>query len=341
MAGRVPAEPGKSGKVLVVAPAWVGDMVMTDALLQRLRQQQPDVEIHVLAPPSTAPLAERLPDVAGSRVLEVGHGELGLRRRRAMARTLRAEGFARAIVLPNTWKSALVPAWAGIPHRVGWHGEARFGLLNDRRRLDTRRYPLMVERFMALALPPGGLLERPHPVPRLRVDADNRARLRSALGIAAPGRVLALCPGAEFGPAKRWPSGHYATVARHAAAAGWQVWLLGSPAERDTAAEIRALAPEAVDLTGRTRLIDAVDLLSAADTVVCNDSGLMHVACAVGAAVVALFGSTSPDFTPPLGARALVVHRELPCSPCFQRTCPLGHTRCLVDLEPARVIEAL
>lgn len=323
--------------ILLVAPAWVGDMVMADTLVQVLRARHQQVQIQVLAPPATAPLAERMAGVAAHHVLEIGHGELALGRRRAVGRAMAGRGFDQAIVLPNTFKSALVPWWAGIRRRTGWHGEARFGVLNDRRRLDPQRYPLMIERFMALGLDPGEPLPGPHPVPALTVDPANRERLVRSLDLRLDGGVLALCPGAEFGPAKRWPVDHYAAVARHAAGQGRPVWLLGSPGERDVCERIVDLAPQAVNLAGRTRLLDAVDLLSAADTVVSNDSGLMHVACAVGVRVIALFGSTSPTFTPPLGDAARVLRLELPCSPCFQRSCPLGHLRCLADLGPERV----
>jgi heptosyltransferase II len=331
--------PGQGGRILIVAPAWVGDMVMAHTLVQLLMRRDPSAEIHMLAPSATAPLAQRFMGVASGRVLNVGHGELKLAARQALARELRRERFRQAIVLPNTLKSALVPLWAGIPLRTGWHGEARFGLLNDRRRLEQARYPLMIERFMALGLPPGAPLPRPYPTPRLEVDPDNRRRLLEALELSLSGGVLALCPGAEFGPAKRWPAGHYAVVARRALSEGRQVWLLGSRGDAEVCGAIRSLAPGAVDLAGRTTLLDAVDLLSLADHVVCNDSGLMHVAGAVGARVTAVFGSTSASFTPPLGKGASVVSLKLPCSPCFQRRCPLGHLRCLRDLPPSRVIE--
>jgi heptosyltransferase-2 len=328
-------------RILLLAPAWIGDMVMAHTLVQVLTRRWPAAEIHVLAPPATLPLAQRMAEVVSSQVLALGHGELGLRRRWAVARGLRDAGFDQAIVLPNTLKSALVPVLARIPLRTGWHGEGRYGLLNDRRRLDVRRHALMVERFMALGLPAGDVLPRPYPVPALTVDSEHRTRLLESLALTAKDGVLVLCPGAEFGPAKRWPAAHYAEVARFGARQGRQVWLLGSPGEREACEQIRALAPQALNLAGRTRLLDAVDLLSAAAVVVCNDSGLMHVAGAVGVPVVAVFGSTSPAFTPPLGERARVVRLELPCSPCFQRTCPLGHRRCLEDLSPTRVIEAL
>jgi heptosyltransferase II len=332
---------GRAGRVLIVAPAWVGDMVMAHCLVQVLAATRPGVELHLLAPPATAPLGQRMAEVAAVRTFEVAHGELGLGKRNREGRALRSFGFDQAIVLPNSFKSAWAPFRARIPRRTGWHGEARYGVLNDRRRLDRERLPLMIEQFMALGLEPGSALPEPYPRPRLEVDEANRARLLQALGLVAGTGLVILCPGAEFGPAKRWPEEHYAAVARHLLAAGRPVWLLGSPKDGGVCAAIAAAAPGAVDLAGRTRLLDAVDLLSLASVVVCNDSGLMHVAGALGVRVVAVFGSTSPEFTPPLGEGAAVVRLGLDCSPCFERECPLGHLRCLVDLEPERVIRLL
>ncbi len=315
---------------------------MSHCLVQVLKQDAPSTIVHLLAPPATEPLAQRMPGVERSFCLAVAHGELGLGKRRAEGRRLAAEGYHQAIVLPNSFKSALVAFWAGIPVRTGWHGEARYGVLNDRRRLDTQRYPLMIERFMALARAPGAPLPDPYPLPRLEVDEENRARLIRTHSLRLGDGVLALCPGAEFGPAKRWPPQHYAAVARHGVAQGRQVWLLGSPNDQPVCAEIAArVGPGVVNLAGRTRLLDALDLLSCADHVVSNDSGLMHVACAVDVPVITLFGSTSPDFTPPLGDKATVLRLGLSCSPCFQRECPFGHLRCLTELEPRQVIEAL
>jgi heptosyltransferase-2 len=312
-------------------------MVMAHCLVRLLVATRPAVEIHVLAPPATASLGERMAEIASVRTLPVGHGELALGVRNREAAALRGYDFDQAIVLPNSFKSAWIPFRARIPRRTGWHGEARYGLLNDRRRLDRARTPLMIEQFMALGLPPDASLPKPYPTPQLTIDPDNRARVLHDLGLTpSPGLVM-LCPGAEFGPAKRWPSAHYAAVARDALAAGRPVWLTGSSRDEPACAEIATAAPGARNLAGRTRLVDAIDLLSLADVVVSNDSGLMHVAGAVGVRVIALFGSTSPDFTPPLGAGAEVLRLGLDCSPCFARECPLGHLRCLVDLDPARV----
>ena len=294
----------------------------------------------MVAPPATEPLAGRMPGVSASSVLEVGHGELGFKARRSLARTLSAQGFDQAIVLPNSFKSALLPFWAGIPRRTGWQGESRYLVLNDRRRLDPDRYPLMIERFMALALPPEAELPDPYPLPRLTADSAGAAALVARLGLVT-GNVTALCPGAEFGPAKRWPPKHYAALARAEVARGRAVWLFGSPADRETCVEIADAAPEVVNLAGETTLLEAVDLLSCCDRVVSNDSGLMHVAAALEKPVVALFGSTSPDFTPPLGDRSTVLRNPIECSPCFQRQCPLGHLECLEGLVPDQVIEVL
>lgn len=329
-------------KLLIVAPAWVGDMVMEHCLVQILEKNEPGIELHMLAPPATAPLASRMPGVERAIEFDLAHGELGLGKRRRMGRALVAEGYDGAIVLPNSFKSALVPWWAKIASRTGWHGEARFGFLNDRRRLDKHRYPLMIERFMALGLAPETPLGKPYPVPALTVDAQNTAQILQQLELDVSRPVTVFCPGAEFGTTKRWPPESYAAVARHVIAAGHEVWLIGSKKDQVVCNTIESLVPSGlVNLAGKTSLLDAVDLIAQAERVVTNDSGLMHVAAALGKPVVAIFGSTTPEFTPPLGERAVVVREDLPCSPCFQRECPLGHMNCLNDIAPERVIEVL
>ena len=322
-----------------MAPAWVGDMVMAHCLITLL-VRNPGTSVDVLAPLATEPLARRMPGVDRTHVLAVGHGELGWRQRREMARELAVSHHDQAIVLPNSFKSALVPWWAGIPRRTGWHGESRFVVLNDRRHLDPERHPLMIERFMALGLAPDAALTQPYPDPVLTTDSERIRALRAdhRLGDAP---VTVLCPGAEYGPAKRWPTRHYAAVARHELSQDRQVWLLGSPGDAAACAEIEAACPAVANLAGRTSLLDAVDLIGTADRVICNDSGLMHVACALGRRVIAVFGSTSPGFTPPLGGNAQVVRNALPCSPCFERECPLGHLKCLEELDARQVIEVL
>ena len=328
-------------KALIIAPAWVGDMVMAHTLVQALNKQDADAEIHLVAPPTTAPLGTRMPGVHQVHELAVAHGALGWRERRRLGLSLRRVGFDAAYVLPNSFKSALLPCWAGIPRRIGALGEARLGLLNDWRRLDRDRHPKMIERFMALAYPPGQTLPQPYPAPALRVDAANREALVERFDLATSEPVTALCPGAEYGAAKRWPAEHFAGLAQARLKAGHGVWVIGSRGDQALGAAIAEAAPGTVNLAGRTRLADAVDLLSLADAVVTNDSGLMHVACALSVRVVALYGSTSPDFTPPLDANAQVLSLGLDCQPCFQRQCPLGHFKCLRELKPADVVQAL
>jgi heptosyltransferase II len=334
--------------ILIVGPAWVGDMVIAHALVRALHAAAPDTCVHMLAPPATEPLARRMPGVAGTTVLPVGRGEFGWGARRRVGASLRHRRFDQAIVLPNTAKAALAPLFAGIPRRTGWRGEWRYGLLNDLRSLSEARYPRMVDRFVALGRDAGAALPTDHLAPHLTTDSRRGGALVELLGIDARAPILALCPGAEYGPAKRWPPTHFAAVAaahldRNPCGT---VWLLGAQTDAPACAAIVAALPErlrdrAFDLAGRTSLLDAVDLLARAAQVVTNDSGLMHVACALERPVVAVYGSSSPDFTPPLSDRARVVRDALPCSPCFERTCPLGHTDCLNRLAPERVVREL
>jgi heptosyltransferase-2 len=326
-----------------VAPAWVGDAVMAHALLRVLAEDDAALHLEVVAPPATAPLFERMAEVAAVHLLDVGHGELGLRRRFRLGRRLAGLGFERAIVLPNSFKSALVALFAGIPRRTGFVGEARRGFLNDARRLDADDLPRMVDRFVALARETGAPF-RPAPRPLLVRDADAAAGLRSRLGLAGDGPVLACAPGAEYGPAKRWPAAHFATLLARRLPVGGAAWLLGGPGDAEITARIRAALPADAavhDLAGRTTLTEAIDLLGEADAVVTNDSGLMHVACALERPVLALYGSTSTVFTPPLGKRVRTLSLDLACAPCFRRECPLGHLACLRDLTPDAVNAAL
>ena len=326
-------------KILVVGPSWVGDMVMAQALYRLLRSRSPDAVIDVVAPPWSLPILARMPEVRSGIELAVGHGELGFGRRRALGRRLRGERYTRAIVLPRSAKAALVPWFARVPRRTGFRSELRFGLLNDLRALDKVALDQTVKRFVALGQERREALPRELPAglrPRLALDAENTARLRAAHGLAAVGPLLALMPGAEYGPAKRWPASEFGAVASRFVAQGGTVIVLGSAKERALGEEIAAVAP-AKNLCGHTTLADVVDLLGAADVAVSNDSGLMHVAAAAGTRIVAIYGSSSPAFTPPLTATASIVYDALDCSPCFERTCPLGHLRCLRGIAAARV----
>lgn len=335
------AGPPAGERILVVGPSWVGDMVMAQSLFKTLKARQPECTIGVLAPAWSQPILARMAEVDEAIALGVGHGEFGWGTRRRVARSLRGR-FDRAIVLPRSWKSALVPFLARIPQRVGFTGEQRVVLLTERRALDKSRLDQTVKRFVSLGLPVEetrrGDFAIPHPC--LAVDAANRDALKAAHGLGQRPAV-GMMPGAEYGPAKQWPLGHFRALTERLIEAGFEVRVLGGP--KDVAAGERIVAglAHAHNLCGKTQLADAVDLLADCRQVVTNDSGLMHVAAAVGTRVQAVYGSSSPAYTPPLSDSAALHTLALNCSPCFQRTCPLGHTNCLNQLQPERLLQAL
>lgn len=333
-------------KILVIGPAWVGDMVMAQSLFRLLKQRDRDCSLTVMAPRWTRPLLERMPQVDHSLDLPFDHGELALAARRRLGHSLREQGYTRAIVLPNSFKSALIPFHARIPRRSGWRGEWRYILLNDLRRLDSEKLPLMVQRFAALGLDENEELPDIIPHPRLKIEEGSVTAAREKFGLAAAAKVVALCPGAEFGDSKQWPATHFAALANRLLGEGWQVWIMGSGNDRLVAEAILADIDSAhlsacTNLTGETSLAQAIDLLSLTGLVVTNDSGLMHIAAALDKRLVALYGSTSPDFTPPLAEKVKLLSTDIECRPCFKRECPYGHRRCLTDISPGRALSAV
>ncbi|OSM04937.1 lipopolysaccharide heptosyltransferase II [Magnetofaba australis] len=329
--------------ILLIGPAWVGDMVMMSAPVTLLARENPARPIDILSPPWTQPAAARIEGVRDALTLPIGHGALALSERRRIAADLKSRGYAQAIVVQRSWKSALIPWLAGIPTRTGWLGELRWGLLNDIRHLDKRALPRTVDRFAALALPLGAALPKPLPLPTLRADSDAGAAHLRELGIdPAQGPIVALCPGAEYGPAKRWPAAHFAETARRMLALGWRAALFGSPKEQALCERIADDAgPGCVSLAGRLGLDQALDALAVCSAAVTNDSGLMHVAAALGLPLAAVYGSSDPRHTPPLSDTARVLWLQIHCSPCFKRDCPLEHTDCLNDITPEQVVSAL
>ena len=327
-------------RILIVAPSWVGDAILSEPLIALLREPYTEPIVDVLAPPWCAAVYARVRGIR--RVIEnpFDHGRFDLAGRRRLAAQLRSERYSRVFVLPNSWKSALIPWLARIPRRTGYIGESRYGLLTDARRLDRRSMPQLVQRFAALAGSNGSMVPM-SPGPVLIPDAANRAAVMRAMHLTSRRPAVILCPGAEFGPSKRWPPTHFADLARRFLERGLQVWLVGSPNDKIAANAVIAAAGESAreirDLAGHTDLGTAIDLLSAGALVVSNDSGLMHAAAAVGVPLIALFGSSSPVFTPPLSDTARVARIEIECSPCFKRECPLGHFRCMRDLAPEQV----
>ena len=316
-------------------------MVMAQSLFRRLREREPERAIDVLAPGWSLPLIARMPEVRAGIEMPLGHGALGLGLRRRLGLGLRDRGYARAIVLPGSWKSALVPWFARIPRRTGYRGEMRYGLLNDIRPLDGKILQTTVQRFVALGEEGAATAAPDVPTPRLRVDEAHGARVAQALGLGDTPAV-GLMPGAEYGPAKQWPAEYYGELAGTLGSAGIQAWIFGSAKERDLGERIRAVSGgHARNLCGQTELADVVDLAARCRAVVTNDSGLMHVAAAAGVPLVAIYGSSTPAFTPPLTERKRIQYLALSCSPCFERTCPLTHYNCLRHISPAAVRESL
>jgi heptosyltransferase-2 len=315
-------------RLLVVAPNWIGDALMCQPLLKRLREQRPQARIDVIAPAWVAPVFRRMPEVAGVIETPFAHGALQLRERWRLARTLQALGYDEAYVLPNAWKAALVPFFAGIAKRCGYRGESRYGLLNVLHRNQPGREPMALH-YARLCDAPGAPIAQPLPEPRLAVEEQAASATRRRLGLAEGYAVL--CPGAEYGPAKRWP--YFAELA---AKLNRPVVVLGSAKERELCGSVGGR-----NLAGETTLDEALDVLAGAALVVSNDSGLMHVAAALGRPQVALFGSSSPRHTPPLSSAARVLWLGIECSPCYARECPLGHFRCLRELSVEQVLALL
>ncbi|MDP2822764.1 MAG: lipopolysaccharide heptosyltransferase II [Sulfuritalea sp.] len=321
-------------KILVVAPSWIGDTILAQPLLALLKRTSPAARIEVLAADWSAPLLARMAEVDAVIINPFRHGEFNFAARRALGRRLASADYSAAYILPNSWKSALAPFFAGIARRIGYRGESRYLLLNERHRLDASRHPQLMQRYAALA----GPLPASLPPPRLGSTREQQQAVRLALKLPLDATPVIFCPGAEYGPAKRWPAQHFAALARLVATPQHPVWLVGSDKDAALGDEIAAAAAgAALNLCGRSSLEQAIDLIASAAAVVSNDSGLMHVAAALERPLVALYGSSSPAYTPPLSSEARIVTRNLPCSPCFKRECPLGHFDCMNGIAPQQV----
>ncbi len=336
----------KIEKILILGPAWVGDMVLAQSLFKTLKANKPTCIIDVAAPAWTLPLLERMPEVSGKIALPFKHGELAFWQRIKFGKSLKNAGYTQSIILTNSFKSALLPWAAGIPTRTSFLGEMRYGLVNDIRELDKTKLKKTVERFVALGLEKGQNLPENLPNPQLSASPEAAWILACSLGAKInKSKVLGLCPGAEYGAAKRWPVQYYAEVANEALKKGWQVWLFGSDKDVAVTMQINQLTQnKCLDLGGKTKLGEAIDLMSLCDTIVSNDSGLMHIAAALNKKLIAIFGSSDPTHTPPMSPNAVIEYLAFNCSPCFKRECPLigeEHLRCLNDIKPRQIVKFL
>lgn len=336
----------KSKKILIISPAWIGDIILAQALFKYLKRQCSENTLDIIAPPWSHGLISAMPEINKIMNMPLGHSQLQLKRRWQIGKLLRNESYDQAIVLPNSWKSAIIPFAARIPLRTGWRGEMRFGLLNDWQVLNKKKFPLMVQRFLALGQTlPFTTESIPWKIykPSLQINTTqvkNTLRNLSLTFLEKP--LLILCPGAAYGPAKRWPTEHFAEVANKKHKEGWQICLLGSKSDRFIAQSIQKLTENVcIDLIGKTSLTQAIDILSLANMIISNDSGLMHCAAALSRPLIALYGSSSSGFTPPLTNYKRILSLKLSCSPCFQRECPLIHFNCLKQLKPKQVLDAI
>jgi heptosyltransferase-2 len=332
---QAPAEDaGDTRPILIVPYMWIGDFVRGHTVVRVLKQRWPNRPVDLLATPLCAPLVDYMPGVRAGIVWDLPRSRLAMARQWALAEQLRAKGYGTALVLPRTWKSAIAPALAGIPERVGFVGEARFGLLNQWR-WGEKALPRFIDKNAALALPDGAPLPPEWPVPKLQVQPEETARWRQANGLGT-GPAVALAPG-SVGVSKRWT--YYPEAARLLAERGLDVWVVGGPGEKPLAAEIVAAGgPRVRDLTG-TDLRNGILAMAAASVAISNDSGLMHIAAAVGTPTMGIFGPTSPYHWAPLNGLAATVQTKtvVPCQPCHRPICSMNDHRCMRDIPASDV----
>lgn len=333
----------QSNKILVIAPSWVGDTVMSQGLLRLLKNQDPNCTIDVFAKKYLHPLLARMLEVDNCLTDPFQHGELNLRKRVTIAKQLRKNHYTHAYILPNSFKSAIIPFMAKIPTRTGWLGEQRFFLLNDIR-FYQKKFPLMVDQYITLGYKKDNTDTSDIWWPKLQINHNKLQAVLERLQINHPTKpILAIFPGSAYGEAKRWPATYFAKIAQTKSDEGWEVWIFGGKQDCLTACKIQNHCNNiCLDLSDKTDLGEATDLISLASAVVTNDTGLMHIAAALDRPTVAVYGSSSMQHTPPLLKNKLrKLSLNLPCSPCLKSTCPLKHNKCMVDLKPDLALKAL
>ena len=331
-------------KILIIGPSWVGDSVISQSLLKVILSKSKEAKIDVLSPEWTRNIFNRMDEVSETITLPFSHGEMKIKERVDLGKMLQEKNYDQAIVLPNSLKSSLVPYFGEIPIRTGWRGEMRYFLINDMRILDKNIFPRMVDRFVALAFKKNASLPSSIPYPSLRIEETNLDSLRVDFGINSSSPLICLCPGAEFGPAKRWPTDYYSEVANNYLRKNWQVILLGSPNDIPMGEEIKKnINKESgfLNLIGQTKLVDAIDILSSSNLVLTNDSGLMHIAASVNINLIALYGPTSPLFTPPLSNKAVVIKKHDGYTKVRHGGLEEGYHQGLKDIKPEEVLSAL
>ena len=334
----------KMVKILIIAPNWIGDAVMTEPLISQLKKNNPNSQIDVLATPWVASIMKAIPAVDQIITADFQHGALQWNERKALAKQLANSAYTHAYVLPNSFKSALIPWLAKIPRRIGYQGEMRWGLINQALKNPSRSHrPPMSSHYFALSGQTSSEVPQPHlSLPEAIIDQSQQ----TLQNIQAHQELYVLCPGAEYGPAKQWPIEHFGNLAKQLIQTKQNslVLILGSKKEFSIGSDIANISnhpDRVINWCGQTSLEDAMAAISNATAVISNDSGLMHIAAAFRRPQVAIFGSSDPRHTPPLSKLASIHWLHLECSPCFKRTCPLGHLKCLVDIEVKDVLNSV
>ncbi len=330
--------------ILIIAPNWIGDAVMTEPLISKLKEDHPDSSIDVVATPWVASVMRAIPAVNKVIAVDLKHGALQWAERKALALQLQQNHYSHAYVLPNSFKSALIPWMANIPNRIGYRGELRWGLINQALQNPSRsNRPPMSSHYFALS----NAQSTSVPQPKLSLSSEALLSIKQKLqSLKEHAKLFVICPGAEYGPAKQWPTEHYAELAKKLAQEDPHhlVLILGSKKESPLGEQISTLSThphQVINWCGETTLDEAIACISVATAVISNDSGLMHIAAAFSRPQIAIFGSSDPRHTPPLSNLAKVHWLHLECSPCFKRTCPLGHLKCLVDIRPSEVLNSI
>ena len=333
-------------KILVVGPSWVGDSVMAQTLYKRIKKELPSSQIDVMSPHWSLALLERMPEVCKKIVSPFSHGETKLLERYRLGQGLKKENYDRAIVLTNSLKSSLIPYFARIGVRTGWLGEFRYGLINDIRSSKKLKKSLMIEKFAALSLYEENYSIENLTFPELEIDFANQRKFLEEFSIDYSKNTMAICPGAEFGPSKRWPAEYYAEIAIFYVNKGWNVLCIGSKNDEDIGIEIGSLNnlgcnESFINLIGKTSLQDAIDILAFTEKVVTNDSGLMHIAAAVKTPLVALYGPSSPEYTPPLISKKKILRKTQGYEKVRYGSNEKGYHQSLLDIKPEEVLDAL
>ena len=333
-------------KILVVGPSWVGDSVMAQTLYKRIKKELPSSQIDVMSPHWSLALLERMPEVTKKIVSPFSHGETKLLERYKLGQGLKKENYDRAIILTNSLKSSLIPYFARIGVRTGWLGEFRYGLINDIRSSKKLKKSLMVEKFAALSLCEENYSIENLTFPELEINFDNQRNFLEEFSIDYSKNTMAICPGAEFGPSKRWPAEYYAEIAKFYVNKGWNVLCIGSKNDEDIGMGIGSLNnlrsnESFINLTGKTSLQDAIDILAFTEKVVTNDSGLMHISAAVKTPLVALYGPSSPEYTPPLISKKKILRKTQGYEKVRYGSNEKGYHQSLLDIKPEEVLDAL